>query len=71
MSAATAPAKNTSYYIKALITIVIMFGFGQLPPIDPITPLGMNIVGIFIGLLFGWMTIGSSGQVFSVALRLS
>lgn len=35
-----------------------MFGFGQLPPIDPITPLGMNIVGIFIGLLFGWMTIG-------------
>lgn len=35
-----------------------MFGFGQLPPIEPITPLGMNIVGIFIGLLFGWMTIG-------------
>ena len=59
MSSATAPAeKNTSYYIKALITVVIMFGFGQLPPIDPITPLGMNIVGIFIGLLFGWMTIG-------------
>lgn len=59
MSASTAPAaKNTSYYIKALITVVIMFGFGQLPPIDPITPLGMNIVGIFIGLLFGWMTIG-------------
>lgn len=59
MSAATAPAaKNTSYYIKALITVVIMFGFGQLPPIEPITPLGMNIVGIFIGLLFGWMTIG-------------
>lgn len=59
MSAATAPAaKNTSYYIKALITVVIMFGFGQLPLIEPITPLGMNIVGIFIGLLFGWMTIG-------------
>lgn len=59
MSAATAPAaKNTSYYVKALITVVIMFGFGQLPPIEPITPLGMNIVGIFIGLLFGWMTIG-------------
>lgn len=59
MSAASAPAaKNTSYYIKALITVVIMFGFGQLPPIEPITPLGMNIVGIFIGLLFGWMTIG-------------
>lgn len=59
MSAATAPAaKNTSYYIKALITVVIMFGFGQLPPIESITPLGMNIVGIFIGLLFGWMTIG-------------
>ena len=46
------------YYIKALICIGIMFGFGYLPPVDPITPLGMHVVGIFFGLLFGWMTIG-------------
>lgn len=55
----SAQAENSNlYYVKALVCIAIMFGFGFLPPIDPITPLGMHIVGIFFGLLFGWMTIG-------------
>ena len=31
-----------------------MFGFGFLPPIEPITPLGMKILGIFLSLLYGW-----------------
>lgn len=47
-------AKSRKYYIHSLITIVIMFGFGYLPPLDPITPLGMRILGIFISLLYGW-----------------
>ncbi|MDD2966357.1 MAG: SLC13 family permease [Desulfovibrionaceae bacterium] len=34
-----------------------MFGFGQLPPFAPLTPLGMNLVGIFLGLLYGWVFI--------------
>ena len=46
------------YNGKAMICMIIMFGFGYLPPIEPITPLGMHIVGIFFGLLFGWITIG-------------
>lgn len=47
-------AKSRKYYIHSLITIVIMFGFGYLSPLDPITPLGMRILGIFISLLYGW-----------------
>ena len=43
-----------TYYINSVITIVIMFGFGQLPAPAPITPLGMQILGIFLALLFGW-----------------
>ncbi len=50
--------QDSIYYGKAIICMLIMFGFGYLPPIEPITPLGMHIVGIFFGLLFGWMTIG-------------
>ena len=50
--------QDSIYYGKAMICMLIMFGFGYLPPIEPITPLGMHIVGIFFGLLFGWMTIG-------------
>jgi len=46
--------KDIMYYINSAITILIMFGFGALPPIDPITPLGMQILGIFLGLLYGW-----------------
>ena len=38
-------SKNIRYYINAFITIAIMFGFGYLPPIAPITPLGMKILG--------------------------
>lgn len=50
--------KDLSYYGKAFLCLFVMFGFGYLPPIDPITAQGMHILGIFFGLLFGWMTIG-------------
>ncbi len=46
--------KSMTYYINSVITIVIMFGFGHLPAPAPITPLGMQILGIFLALLFGW-----------------
>ena len=39
--------KKNSYYIKSLIGIFIMLGFKYLPPVGDITPLGMNILGIF------------------------
>ena len=45
-------SKDTSYYIKSLIGIVIMFGVGFLPPIAGITELGMRILGIFIGMIY-------------------
>lgn len=57
-NAAVKAENNMSYYIKLVICLIIMFGFGYLPPFEPITPLGMHIVGIFFGLLFGWMTLG-------------
>lgn len=47
--------KNTMYYVNSLITLIIMFGFGQIPASEPLTPLGMNLIGIFLGLLYGWV----------------
>lgn len=44
--------KNASYYVKALIGILLMFGFGYLPPVGSLTHLGMQIIGIFISLIF-------------------
>ena len=46
--------KTITYYLNSLITIIIMFGFGYIPAIDPITPLGMEVLGIFLALLYGW-----------------
>ena len=47
-----AKEKNTAYYVKSLIGIVLMFGVGFLPPIPGVTPLGMNVLGIFVGMIY-------------------
>lgn len=44
--------------VHMAIIILLMFAFGYLPPIGTITPVGMKILGIFIGLLYGWSTCG-------------
>ena len=39
-------------YLFSLVGIGIMFGFGMLAPIEPITPMGMKVLGIFLGVIF-------------------
>ncbi len=57
-TATEAPAKSTSFYILSAIGAVIMFGFGYLPPVAPLTKMGMEVVGIFLGLIFYWTFVG-------------
>lgn len=45
-----APAK----VINMVITLALMFGFGFLPPIGTVTPIGMKILGVFLGLVYGY-----------------
>lgn len=49
--------KNLSYWINSIIVFVLMFGIGQLPPFGEVTPLGMQVLGIFVGVLYGWCTV--------------
>lgn len=49
--------REIAYYAHSLISLLIMFGCGQLTPIPPLTPLGMNLIGIFLGVLYGWIFI--------------
>ena len=51
-----ATGKSKLFYLHVAITLFFMFGFGFLPPLEPITPLGMKLVGIFIGLIYAWST---------------
>ena len=51
-------SKNRSYYIHSVVFILIMGVFWFLPPIAGITGLGMKVLGVFIGVLYGWIFIG-------------
>ena len=48
---------DAMYYVHSFLCLLIMFGFGQLPPVEPLTALGMRLIGIFLGLLYGWIFI--------------
>ncbi len=50
----TAPKKSLVTPICTALGILITFGFGYLPPIEPITPMGMQVLGIFLGMIFLW-----------------
>ncbi len=50
--------KDITYWINTVITVVLMFGIGYLDPWGTLEPIGMKVLGIFIGLLWGWTTIG-------------
>lgn len=49
---------HRGYYIKCMIGIAFLFGFGYLPAAAPITPVGMKILGIFIGAIYLWSVAG-------------
>lgn len=46
--------KSKSKYIHFAVVLALMFLFRFIPPIGTITPYGMAIIGIFIGLIYGW-----------------
>lgn len=49
---------SKSYYLKIAVFFLIMYGFGFLPALEPLTPMGMKVIGIFLGLIFAWTTLG-------------
>lgn len=59
MATVTEPAKrDTIYYLHSAICLILMFGVGFLSPFGGITPLGMDVLGVFLGLLYGWIFVG-------------
>lgn len=47
-----------AYYINCAVVVVIMLSFRLLPPFGSITEVGMGCLGIFIGAIYGWLTVG-------------
>ncbi len=47
---------DMKYVLKVFIMLFFMLGFQYIPPIGTITPLGMQIIGLLIGTVFGWVS---------------
>lgn len=50
--------KNTAYYIHCIIFVLLTIGIGFLPPFGQITTMGMKVLGVFVGVIYGWIFIG-------------
>lgn len=44
--------------IHYIITALLLFGVAYIPPIAPVTETGMGMLGVFLGCVYGWSTIG-------------
>ena len=51
--------KTVRYYILSAIGIAIMLFFRFLPPMGTVTELGMNVLGIFLGAIWCFSTVGT------------
>lgn len=49
--------KKDLYYVHVAIGLAITALFWVLPPMEPITPLGMKCVGAFLGMVYLWSAI--------------
>lgn len=50
--------KSVGYWVHSIICLALLFGFGFLGPWGSLEPVGMKVLGIFLGLLYGWTFIG-------------
>lgn len=55
METKTSNKDRLIYWIKVAIVVYLMFGFGYMQPFGGITEIGMHVLGVFLGLLFGWV----------------
>ncbi len=47
-----AKKKDLAYYVKVAVGLALMVGFQFLPALAPITPAGLSLLGMFLGLIF-------------------
>lgn len=53
-------AKSSPFYwLNIAIGLLLMLGFPQLDPIEPITETGMWIAGVFLGMVYLWSAVDS------------
>ena len=52
---------NATYYVWSVIALVLIFGFGRVvPAFAGITPVGISVLGIFLGVLIAILATGDT-----------
>ena len=41
-------------FLHAIIVFLLMFGFKYIPPFGGLTEMGMGVMGVFLGIVYGW-----------------
>jgi sodium-dependent dicarboxylate transporter 2/3/5 len=54
-------SKTAKWYINVAIMLCIMIFFRFIPAPSPITPTGMAAAGLFLGCIYGWITLSYMG----------
>ena len=71
MGTAVTSKKDTKKYINMVIVLLFMFLFRYIPPISTLTPTGMHVLGVFIGAVYGWSTVGLIWPGFFAIISMS
>ena len=50
-------SKDTKFYITLIISLLFIFGFRYVPSPSGLSASGMQVIGIFIGVLILWLTV--------------
>ncbi len=58
MAAEVKTSNQAKYYIHTLIYFAILFIAFLLPAAEPLTPVGVKVLGIFVATVYGWTTCG-------------
>lgn len=61
---------STKFYVKLIIGLLIVFCFKFIPAPVPITPLGMNLIGIFFGTIYMFSFAGMLAPSFVAIIAL-
>ena len=57
MSAQTKGGLSKAYVINSIISVILMFSGWFLPTFGAITPMGMKVLGVFLGSVYAWCTV--------------
>lgn len=54
----TSENKKDMHYVHVVVMLLLMFAFRFIPAPAPITAYGMQVLGIFLGIVYGWCFAG-------------